>query len=196
MPRTVIEVSGRPMNIAGKRDLTNEERELFRHAVSDVRPLKPTETVTVRPPRPKLSAMAHSSWSAGEVCFLRDPSLAELDYTDELSYKKIGVSPAIFRKLKRGQFPCQDVVDLHGLPLTKAKSLLINFLNACRARGLRCVLIVHGKGYRSPDQKPVLKPRVAHWLAQRDDVVAYVSARTAEGGTGALYALLKSSAGG
>lgn len=173
------------------RQITTAERELFRDALAGVRPLI-TDTVPMRAPRPSPHLRhAKKSHRAEDLETLRDPSTSELVHAEELSFKRTGVRPAVLRKLKRGQFPRQDTLDLHGMTAAAAKSLLLEFLDDCRSRGLRCVRIVHGKGYRSPNQQPVLKPKIAHWLIQRDEVVAYISAQTADGGTGALYVLLK-----
>jgi DNA-nicking Smr family endonuclease len=181
-----------PRTHRSSRQVTVEERELFRQALGGVRPLQ-TDTVSLRGPgpTPRVRAASDHSPITDDLAALRDPSSAELVYADELCFKRVGVPPTILRKLRRGQFPRQAALDLHGQTTAEAKTQLVEFLQACRARGLRCVRIVHGKGYRSPEQQPVLKPKLAHWLGQRDDVVAYVSAQPAEGGTGALYVLLK-----
>ena len=52
--------------------------------------------------------------------------------------------------------------------------------------------VVHGKGLGSPGRMPVLKNRVLRWLVQKSEVMAFVQARPAEGGAGALVVLLRS----
>jgi len=69
---------------------------------------------------------------------------------------------------------------------------LAEFLLECKRRTIRCVRIIHGKGLRSPNREPVLKNHVRHWLMQRDEVLAFVEARPADGGSGAVVVLLKS----
>lgn len=184
-------MSDGPRQRARVRQVTAAERELFRDALTGVRPLI-SDTVPIRAPRPS-PHVRHAQRSRGgeDSDTLRDPSASELVHAEELSFKRVGVRPTVLHKLKRGQVPSQGTLDLHGLTSAEAKSLLLEFLDQCRARGLRCVRIVHGKGYRSPNQQAVLKPKIAHWLSQRDEVVAYVSAQAADGGTGALYVLLK-----
>jgi DNA-nicking Smr family endonuclease len=44
-------------------------------------------------------------------------------------------------------------------------------------------------------RRPVLKGKVNHWLQQRDEVLAFCSARPVDGGTGAVYVLLKRAPG-
>ena len=56
---------------------------------------------------------------------------------------------------------------------------------------MRCVRIIHGKGSRSEEGQPVLKHKVNYWLRCRDEVLAFTSATGRDGGTGALYVLLR-----
>ena len=111
--------------------------------------------------------------------------------TEHLEFKRNGVQPALWRRLRRGEFSLEESLDLHGYTIAEAREQLAEFLHACVAGGCKCVRIVHGKGFRTPAHAPVLKPRVAFWLAHTEAVVAYVSARPIDGGTGALYVLLK-----
>jgi DNA-nicking Smr family endonuclease len=56
------------------------------------------------------------------------------------------------------------------------------------------VLIVHGRGHNSKDQIPVLKSRLANWLARGQWarlILGFTSARPCDGGAGALYVLLR-----
>ena len=71
-----------------------------------------------------------------------------------------------------------------------AREAIRSFLDECLARGEYCVRIVHGKGLRSRADGPVLKRLTATLLARRKDVLAYASARPAQGGTGAVVVLL------
>ncbi len=111
---------------------------------------------------------------------------------DSLSYVKAGIQKQVFRKLKRGQYSIEAELDLHGLTRLEAQQQLNEFVNECREYGLRCVRIIHGKGYGSSNQGPVIKPLVNQWLQRRDEILAFCSARPADGGTGAVYVLIKS----
>ena len=95
------------------------------------------------------------------------------------------------RMLRRGHWVIQDEIDLHGLTAPEAHALLAAFLAASLRRGLRCVRVIHGKGLRSKNREPVLRNKVARWLMQRDEVLAYCQARRTEGGSGAVVVLLK-----
>jgi len=114
---------------------------------------------------------------------------------EELVYLRKGLSPQTLKKLRRGHWVIQDELDLHGLTSLEARALLAEFLNACRRHDARCVRIVHGKGLRSKNREPVLKTKVANWLIQRDEVLAFCQARQVDGGGGAVIVLLKARAG-
>jgi DNA-nicking Smr family endonuclease len=108
-----------------------------------------------------------------------------------LSFQRAGVRLLVMRRLRRGLYPIEDELDLHGLTQTAARERLADFLARSRDGGCRCVRIIHGKGYRSGLRGPVLKTAVNLWLRRHADVMAFVSARAIDGGAGAMYVLLR-----
>ena len=112
---------------------------------------------------------------------------------DVLSYVQAGIQKQVFRKLKRGQYSIEAELDLHGSTKVEAQEQLNEFILEARERGIRCVRIIHGKGYGSTNKGPVIKPLVNRWLQQRSEILAFCSARPVDGGTGAVYVLIKSS---
>jgi len=108
-----------------------------------------------------------------------------------LSFQRAGVRIQVMRRLRRGLYPVDDELDLHGLTQSAARNQLADFLAHSRDGGLRCVRIIHGKGYRSGARGPVLKVAVNLWLRRHMDVMAFVSARAIDGGAGAVYVLLR-----
>jgi DNA-nicking Smr family endonuclease len=72
---------------------------------------------------------------------------------------------------------------------------LAEFIRQAHRQGLRCVRVVHGKGLGSPGKTPVLKGKVQGWLIQKNEVLAFVQARAADGGAGALVVLLRPATG-
>lgn len=120
-----------------------------------------------------------------------DPE-AWTDSGDGLSYQGPGLQDSVFRRLKRGAYKIGAELDLHGMNSETAKLQLHRFLAECQARGIRCVRVIHGKGLRSSNQGPVLKTLVDRWLRRRKDVLAFTAARPQDGGSGAVYVLLKS----
>lgn len=172
--------------------LAAEDLAALREALAGVRPLR-SDTIVLRPPAPPPIPHQHARDEAEVLrdMALLDPGEGDIEMGDELHFKREGVQHGVIRKLRRGQFAVQAHLDLHGMNAADAKLELVSFLQHCCSSRLRCVRIVHGKGRRSPGKVPVLKPRVAYWLAQRVEVMAYASAPPADGGTGALYVLLK-----
>ena len=108
-----------------------------------------------------------------------------------LSFQRAGVRTQVMRRLRRGLYPIDDELDLHGLSQSAARNELADFIARSRDRGCRCVRIIHGKGYRSGARGPVLKTAVNLWLRRHLDVTAFVSARAIDGGAGAMYVLLR-----
>jgi DNA-nicking Smr family endonuclease len=105
-----------------------------------------------------------------------------------------GLDPAVVRRLKRGEYPVERRLDLHGLTREAARGAVERFLRDARQGGLRCVLLIHGRGRHSSAELPVLKEALAGWLADGRfgrQVLAFASARPADGGAGALYILLR-----
>jgi DNA-nicking Smr family endonuclease len=95
------------------------------------------------------------------------------------------------RRLARGSFAVQGEIDLHGMTLAEARPRLEAFLKEAAKSGKRCVRVVHGKGLGSGARGAVLKPNVDRWLRRWDAVLAFVSTRQVDGGTGAVYVLLR-----
>ncbi len=116
---------------------------------------------------------------------------ADIETGDELLFYRPGVSRSIFKKLRKGQISIQGELDLHGMTVTTAREELAHYLHKCLRSGKRCVRIIHGKGRGSRHGHPVIKNKVNIWLRQRDEVLAFCSARPVDGGTGAIYVLLR-----
>jgi DNA-nicking Smr family endonuclease len=110
---------------------------------------------------------------------------------EALSFQRAGVRIQTLRRLRRGLYPVENELDLHGLSQAAARQQLADFIAQSRDAGCRCVRIIHGKGYRSGARGPVLKAAVNLWLRRHLDVMAFVSARAIDGGAGAVYVLLR-----
>ena len=110
---------------------------------------------------------------------------------DTLIYRSEGIQDSVWRKLRRGQFRLQAECDLHGLNREDARGEIARFLLYCTDHDLRCVRIIHGKGNGSPNTGPVIKRALDGWLRKRKEVLAFCSARAHDGGTGAIYVLLR-----
>jgi DNA-nicking Smr family endonuclease len=171
---------------------TDEDDELFRAAMRDVKPL-PERIAAVTPPKPPAQARFTR---ADEQEVLRESLLPPADAAavatgEELSFRRPHVTEAVLLKLRRGHYVVDAEVDLHGLNAAQARIVLRDFIAAAFAHNHSCVRIVHGKGKRSGSRGPVLKHLVNHWLQRIDAVLAFGSARAVDGGSGAVYVLLR-----
>jgi DNA-nicking Smr family endonuclease len=176
------------------------EKELFSRAVGPVKAL-PTKHL----PGHKASLPATQAapipvqQQRDELAVMREAISDEFDVetlldTDEaLSFRRPGMGPDVVRKLRRGGWSIQGQLDLHGLRREDAREALAHFIKDAHKVGWRCVRVVHGKGLGSPGKTPVLKGKVQSWLIQKQEVLAFVQARPAEGGAGALVVLLAQS---
>ncbi len=170
------------------------ERHLFVRAVGAVQRLPTHDQVNLDGPSP--APIAHQRLKDNEAV-LRDCLSDEfdastlLDTDDALSFRRPGIGRDVIHKLRKGDWSIQREIDLHGLRSEEARAALAEFIRLAHRQGLRCLRVVHGKGLGSPGKTPVLKSKVHSWLVQKNQVMAFVQAKPAEGGAGALVVLLK-----
>ncbi len=171
------------------------EQRLFASAVGPVQAIANPGRIE---PRPVPVEPLPVQRQLDEASVMREALSDEFDietllHTDEmLSFRRPGLGPDVMRKLREGSWSIQRQIDLHGLRTDEAREALGRFIREAHQQGLRCVRVVHGKGLGSPGRMPVLKSRVLRWLVQKNEVMAFVQARPAEGGAGALVVLLRS----
>ncbi|WP_366514904.1 Smr/MutS family protein [Solimonas terrae] len=170
----------------------DDDTDLFRLAMLGVRPHRPTARALADKPEP---APIPRQRLQDELEVLRellaDTEPDEIESGDTLLYRSAGVQDAVLRRLRRGHYRIESELDLHGHNRDRARLAVVQFLARCHERDLRCVRIIHGKGNGSPNSGPVLKALLGSWLRRRKDVIAYCSARVVDGGTGAIYVLLR-----
>ncbi|MBW2616009.1 MAG: Smr/MutS family protein [Deltaproteobacteria bacterium] len=186
-------------------DREPNEARFFLEAMSDVKPLSGSRKTVTRTPNPNMKPAHPVRNDELEVMtHLSDlvSGAAEMDITfsDEYIEGSVhGFNRKLMHKLKKGQFPVQDYVDLHGLTKQDAEIRIRDFLLQSNRLGLRCVLVVHGRGLNSEDHIPVLKERLPLWLSRgpvKKMVLAFSTAMPYDGGTGAIYILLRKGKGG
>jgi DNA-nicking Smr family endonuclease len=176
-----------------------DDAALFRDAVGPVRELPEAPAPPSRP-RPKPRArMAERDEADARDAFRRAMDEPLLEAGDALAWRRDDMDPRILRRLARGEFAVEDEVDLHGADAVRAEAILRRFLQEARDAGLGCVRVIHGKGLHAPDAfdasgVPVLKNLVDRLLRRRSDVLAFHSAPSRGGGTGAVLVLLRARA--
>ncbi len=174
------------------------EVNLFIRAAGAVKPLPDKRTALLKKERKIPTTL---QYQRDEKAVLKEALSDEFDVstlleTDEhLSFRRPGIGTDVTHKLRRGDWSIQRQLDLHGMRRDDAREALGHFIRKAHRQGIRCVRVVHGKGLGSPGKAPVLKSRVHSWLVQKNEVLAFVQAKPADGGGGALVVLLTASRG-
>ncbi|MCW8933910.1 MAG: Smr/MutS family endonuclease [Gammaproteobacteria bacterium] len=120
---------------------------------------------------------------------LSDEFITECD--DFLEFMRPGIQKSYLKQIRNGKVTIEDHLDLHGYRRDDARKTLLDFLDHAQHQSFKLVRIVHGKGHHSDGSQPVLKAMLNKWLQSIPEVLAFVSAIPKDGGTGAVYVLLK-----
>lgn len=195
--RALAEQREREAEAAAARAAAQKKRQadedLFSRAIGATQPLRRKAAVVLAPEPPAPIPVQHQ---LDEQRVLRESLSDEFDVTtlldvdDAMSFRRPGIGTDVTARLRKGDWTIQAQVDLHGLRSDEAREALGGFIRNAHKQGLRCVRVVHGKGLGSPGKQPVLKTKTQRWLIQKNEVLAFVQAKPAEGGAGALVVLL------
>ena len=175
------------------------EADLFRTSLGGVKPIPQKDRYVPGLPKsaPVAPRPAPRTQAEDDAAVLRE-SLSDqfdvehlLDDEPGTSFTRAGVGADVVRKLRKGYWPVQDELDLHGLRRDAARDQLGDFLRRANKRKLRCVAVIHGRGLGSAGGEPVLRSMVHSWLEQKEDVIAFCAANASDGGHGALIVLLR-----
>ena len=171
-----------------KKQVDPADLDLFRAEIQDAHPLphQGPEPYRERPPpipRPRPPELPEDGGT--------HLSESEVETPEFLLFTRPGLQQRVLSDLQRGAIEVGLEVDLHGLTVEVARRVLAEFLTECGHRRVRCARIIHGKGTRSSGQQPTLKQKVNYWLRLHLEVLAFCSATRRDGGTGAVYVLLR-----
>ena len=161
--------------------------------MGDVVPLKPPLTTESKVPRKpnRKHRPEHLPADFNEHLLPGADDHAHIDATDGSSHRKNGVQIRVIQKLKRGQFPANDQLDLHHMTTETGHIAIQEFIRNAQGKRPGCVRIIHGKGLRS-ENGPRLKIMTRQVLRDHSQVLAFIDCKPADGGTGAVDVLLKS----
>lgn len=171
----------------------DDDKQLFRELYGDIEPVEDDKTSPwkKRPSsRPRHKDHNEDNAKPG-ISPYPEIHAGPSDNGNEYHYRANGIQDKQINKLRRGKILPQASLDLHGMTRESALAELQGFIAGCQQQNLKCIHVIHGKGYRSEAGKPVLKPSIANWLRQMETVLAYCPAPAYDGGDGALYVLLK-----
>ncbi len=175
-----------------------DEDAILREAYAGVRPLGAAPTGHRMPVVPEVHRTVVSE-EAEVLAALSDlvSGVGNFDLTETDEYvegARVGLDPRLLTRLRRGEFAVQDHIDLHGMIQPDAKLALQQFVIKSVGKGMRTVLVVHGRGLGSPGGRPILKHAAAQWLSHGEigaHVHAFATAKAQDGGAGAMYVLLR-----
>ncbi len=179
-----------------KTGLSDEERQLFREATADVRPLcEEPRQLPAREQRSQGDAALRRQLAENGPSHESQPPLSD-PYQDSLDeaprqFHRGGLQSKLLRRLRTGDLPLEGSLDLHGMRVEQARAALARFIDGAQGQGQRCLLLVYGKGYGSENGRGVLRRHALHWLRQHPALLAYAPAQPRHGGDGALYLLIR-----
>jgi DNA-nicking Smr family endonuclease len=176
--------------MAKKPDDKTEDKAAFLAAMQGVRPLTYSKKIT---PSTRIKPVLRKKEKYEDLeqhfPFSDYETLAPVSSNEILFFARGGIQNKILRNLRQGKYNAEAILDLHGKTSDEARISLNQFIVKCRKKGVRHVLIIHGKG--RANKAPILKNKLNHWLRQTPDVLAFSSATNKDGATGALYVFLR-----
>ena len=186
-----------PDNPDDDDEAVDDDARLFREMMGDVKPLAPDNRIAPSKKRPapgrhsRDDSADHAQPHSSQRAFIQSEYVDHVRAEETLYFSRPGLQHKVTKRLKRGEIPVEDSLDLHGATIDEAARVVEEFIQHAQEQGFRCVIIVHGKGHRSEENKPVLKSQINHWLRQHNSVLAFCSAMPKDGGVGAMYVLLR-----
>ncbi|RVU30934.1 Smr/MutS family protein [Neptunomonas marina] len=174
----------------------DESTPNFSDLMADVKPLNHDRVTRSNGPiRKNRSKALHRDAASEEIEQVIDGLSSEaveiVESEEELLFAAPGVQIRVMKRLRKGHIPWEAGIDLHGMTIDTARDELSHFIRDAQRNSCRAVLVVHGKAFSQSGQKPILKSYVNDWLRQLPQVLAFCSAQARDGGTGALYVLIK-----
>lgn len=180
----------------------SDPARLFAFAVGQTHALPDPRRAEIERPRPPPRPLQHTAdasnaANARKAAELPQPALADrLETSEHAQHLRPGLPRRVLNDLRRGRWPVQAELDLHGMNRDAARLALGQFLQQASTQGWRCLRLIHGKGLSSPGREAVLKHLSRGWLLQHEEILAFCPTRPSDGGEGALLLLLKQQAGG
>jgi len=176
--------------------MQDDDFSLFQSEVRGVKPIRHDRADTGKPraDRQRVQALRQAATVRQDVKVvdgLSDQFVIDVGPEDELNWARDGVQEGQMRKLKLGQIAFEGSLDLHGMPVEKAREILWEFLAEATRLEIRCVRVTHGKAARLDGKRPMIKSHVNTWLRQHPQVLGFTSCQARHGGTGALYVMLR-----
>lgn len=164
-----------------QRDLTVDEKKLWRRVAASVKTRKPLPAVDAEEVDKRPVAKRAASPAPAKVAATPERSRPAPPPQDRGNEKRV----------RRGKLEIGSKLDLHGHTQDSGRAALARFLRSAQARGDRTVIVITGVGRGG---EGILKRRFPEWIAERDMrgfVSGFAPAHRAHGGAGAFYVFIK-----
>lgn len=173
-------------------DIDQQDIALFREDIGEIEKL-PQDRIhpITNHPKPIPQFQQQRNDQEFDNVFSEEYEPTTLGSEETLAFRRSGIQQRLFSRLRNGHLQIEAELDLHGMTIPVAHESLAKFLHDCKNYHIRCARVIHGKGWGSKHHKPILKTKLNAWLQQTDDVLAFCSAPIEDGGTGAVYVLLR-----
>lgn len=177
--------------MSSKNSKDNNDLQLFKAAMQGVTPIQHDRVIHKNVTKTAAKKPVHSAQRKTDNDSRLLSTLNVPDCDVILGFERPGPQKSLMKKLRQGKMPIEASLDLHGHTAEQARSAMIEFMHYCQLQQLKVVCIVHGKGFGSSEKKAVIKPLINKWLQELSQVLAFCSAQAKDGGTGAVYVLLR-----
>lgn len=173
-----------------------EDVDSFFEEMKDVKPIKTSNTAQLHTPESAIEqkrkrAQAHASIRDTLLNPLSMESVKPVPPDEFILYQQPGIQDGVFKKLRLGKYPIENKISLKGMTLKESCDRLYQAIKQSHKRGVRALLIQHGRGDSSKPFPGIKKSYVNQWLRELDEVIAFHTAQPMHGGFGATYVLLK-----
>lgn len=174
--------------MAKKTKISSEDLATFEDAIKGTKPLAKKPRITPIAPDIK-PTYRPPIYDTDSITLDESSDVDDVAGEEFVSFKQDSIPNKTLRKLRKGQYNVDAILDLHGMSVDEAKDSVEIFLQQCVNKGIRVALIIHGKGSHSGT--PTLKNKLNHWLRKVNVVLAFCSAAPTHGSRGAIYVLFK-----
>lgn len=173
----------------------NEDMLSFLEEMGDVQRIKADDKVFTQTASNSLAQKARRAALAKDNPDIFNPlsmeNVTAVKPDDFIAFQQPGIQDGVFKNLRLGKYDIEQRISLKGLSLKVARDTLYPALKQAHEKGIRALLIQHGKGENSQPIPALKKSYVNHWLKELDFVIAWHTAQPMHGGFGATYVLLK-----
>lgn len=174
---------------------SDDDFTTFLEEMDDVTPLSKSDKIDLHVPAASLAQKLKRAAAQGDIAKQQNPLSMEgvkpVAPYDHLCFQQPGIQDGVFKNLRLGKYTVEDRISLKGLTLEQSRELVYTRLVSGHDKGMRVVLIGHGRGEQSQPFPALKKSYVNHWLREMEIVIAFHTAQPAHGGNGATYVLLK-----